>query len=189
MTNDETEKGTVVKTGIKNQKGFSLTEVVLTLVVGGILAGVSSQTMVNNMNSYSSMANRRATVSDSRQSMNQVAFELRGLTTSKIQEITPTRISFADSSGSNTSFRLATNGSTLAIFRGNDVLLDRIDSFVLNYYNAQGQEISAEAASIPNIRRIKVSLVTSPIASEGKISLSTTITPRQFIGFANYQNQ
>lgn len=174
---------------IKNQNGFSLTEVVLTLVVATMIAGVSSQTMMNNVGSYAFMASRRATVADSRHSMNQISYELRGLTTAEVTEITPTKISFNDSSGSSTNFRLATNGSTLAVFRGNEVLLDRVNSFVLNYYNDQGQELSAEAGNIPNIRRIKVSIVTAPVSNEGQITLSTVITPRQFIGYANYQVQ
>lgn len=174
---------------LKNQNGFSLTEVVLTLVVATMLAGVSSQTMMNNMDSYAFMATRRAAVADSRHSINQVSYELRGLTTAEITEITPTKISFKDTQGNSTNFRLATNGATLAVFRGSEVLLDRVNSFTFNYYNDQGQELSAEAGNIPNIRRIKVNITTAPVSDEGQIALSTIITPRQFIGYANYQVQ
>lgn len=174
---------------MKNEKGFSLTEVVLTLVIASLIAAASSQTLFNNMDSYASIANRRSTVSDARHSMNQISSELRGLTTSEIQGVTATQINFADSNGSNTSFRLDTNGNTLAVYRGNDILLDRVNSFVLNYYNDQGQEINPDPQNIANIRRIKVSISAAPVSEEGQIALSTIITPRQFIGFANYQYQ
>lgn len=178
-----------MKTRLKNERGFSLTEVILTLVVGTLLAGASSQTMVNSMTSYASIANRRATVSDSRYAMNQVTYELRGLSTAKIKSINSTEIYFTDSTGSDSSFHLATNGSNLALFRGSEVLLDKVESFSIDYYNDQGQEIAATAENIPNIRRIKVDITASPISKEGAITLSTIITPRQFIGFANYQYQ
>jgi hypothetical protein len=172
---------------LKNSKGFTLVEAVLGLVMGAMVLGVTSQTLLNNMDSYTFVANRKSALGDARYAMDRMSYELLRVDSADLVAIEPTRIRFTDDTGTLTSFRLGTNGDTLALFRDTDLLVDKISSFALTYLDNDGNTVAPDAVNIPQVKRIKITLTTEEVDDEGQITLSTTVTPRVFIGYSNYQ--
>ena len=132
------------------------------------------------------MAARKASLADTRQAMDRMSYELRLVQQNGITAITPTEIHFTDAQGQNTNFRLGTNGPDLSIYRGNNLIVDRVHSFVVNYYDASGTEIIPAANTIADVKRIKLNIVTDEVNNEGNIALSTVVIPRNVIGYNNY---
>lgn len=172
---------------LKGQRGFTLLELVLSIVVGGVIFGIASETLVRQADTYSFIANRKNSIADVRYGMNKISHELLRLETADIQGISPTGISFIDENGQNASFSLGADGSSLAVYRGNDALVEDVASIDFEYHNGDGDVIDAVDNNIDEVRRIKVTITTEPKGDEGAISISTTVVPRSFIGYANYQ--
>lgn len=172
---------------IRDQRGFTLLELVLSIVVGGVIFGIASETLVRQADTYSFIANRKNSIADVRFGMNKISHELLRLETSDIQAISPTGISFLDENGQGASFSLGQDGSSLSVYRGNDALVEDVASIDFEYHNGDGEVIDAVDANIDDVRRIKVTITTEPKGDEGAISISTTVVPRSFIGYANYQ--
>lgn len=172
---------------LRNQNGFSLLELILALLVGGIVIGVSSQTLVSNVDSYSFITNRKAALGDVRYAINRISHELLRIGESDLQNIDSTRIDFYDSDGTLANFRLGTNGANLGLFRGSDLLVDRVSTFSLEYYDGDGNVVSPTSGNETLVKRIKMTITTEPKNDEGSITLSTVVTPRVFIGYSNYQ--
>lgn len=172
---------------LKNHRGFTLVEVVLALVLGTIFMTTSSSMILNNIDSYQFQTSRKAALSDVRYALNRISRELRYLETTDITNIFSVKIDFLDETGTATNFRLVTSSGNLSLYRGTLVLIDRISSFSIKYYDDQGIELVADPASIPSVRRIKVSIASEPVAQEGVITLTTTITPRDFLDYNNYR--
>ena len=170
-----------------NNHGFSLIETVLGLCMGVAVLGITSSTMLNNFDAGTYITERKAEIGDARYAMSRITDELLHVETADISNIQATQISFVSQSGESTNFRLAANGSGMGLYRGNNLLVDKVASFGLTYYDADGNAVAADAAQIPNVRRIKVSLTTGDSGGESNLALSTTITPRIFVGYSSYQ--
>lgn len=172
---------------LKNNRGFSLIETVLGLCLGVAVLGLTSDALINNFDAATYISERKSELGDGRYAMNRMTDELLHVETADISSIQATQISFVSQSGESTNFRLAANGSEMGLYRGDNLLVDHVTSFELTYYDANGAEIAADLAQIPNLRRIKVSLTTGQSDGENNIVLSTLITPRVFVGYSSYQ--
>lgn len=162
-------------------------EVVLTLAIGAAIFGIAADIMMRQADTYSFVANRKKSVADVRYAIDRMAHEFRHLETTDILNISSSKIDFVDEYGQIASFELGTNGSDLAIYRGNDVLIPSVQSFLLEYQDGWGNPLAADPTQIPNVRRIKLTLTTAPYGDEGSVTLRTTVVPRSFIGYTNYQ--
>lgn len=172
---------------LKNSHGFTLIELLLSIVVAGTIFGIAAETMMREADTYSFITNRKTTIADVRYAMNRMSHELLRVETSDIKDISGNKIDFTDENGNTTSFKLATNGSDLAVYRGSDILIPKVQTFTIEYQDGQGNTLTAEPGQISNVRRIKLSVATEAKSNEGSITLSTTVIPRDFIGYANYQ--
>lgn len=171
---------------LKNKNGFSLVELILALLLGVLFVGFGAKLVTDNIDLYTGMTARKASLADTRQAIDRMSYELRLVQENGITNISPTEIYFMDAQGQNTSFRLGTNGPALSIYRGNDLIVDRVSSFVVNYYDANGTEILPAPNTITDVKRIKLNIVTDEVNNEGNIVLSTMVIPRNFIGYSNY---
>lgn len=162
-------------------------ELILSLAVVGALFGIASQTLIRQADTFSFIANRKTAIGDVRFALNRMSGELKHLETADIQDISATKINFIGRNGQATSFSLKTNGKNVSIFHGNEVLIPRVENFHLEYQDGQGKSLNPDPGEMPNVRRIKITVKTEPVADEGSITLSTTVVPRGFIGYTNYQ--
>lgn len=175
-----------VRIRLNHARGASFVEIVLALVVSGVIAAAASHTMISNVDSYSHIANRRTTLSDVRHSFNEMARELRALNVAKIISIGTTSIAFVDSQGQNSAYRLDVTSTGLGLYRGDDLLYDRVSTLALSYYDGDSIEVPPQSQNIPRVKRIKISLVTQPVDGEGRMSVDAVVIPRDYIGYTSY---
>lgn len=171
-------KKTFIK--INGPSGFSLLEMILTLVLVGIIVFVSTNIMINQADMYSFTANRKATISDLRSAVTNISNELSRITTSDINNIYNKAISFTDASGTNTSYRLDASG---ALYRGSKPMVDNIQDVKIRYMDGNGNPLSPTPANISFVKRIQFTIATKPRNKEESITISTYITPRAFLGY------
>lgn len=165
-----------------NSKGFSIIELILYISLSAIILGVTSQIMRNHVDAYSFITNRHSALSDAGYALDRIVYELLRIETADIISIDGDSIEFVDKDNNPASFKLAANGSNMALFRGNELMVSPVQSFSIKYYDLNGNV----TAVIGDIRKFEVGIVTAPVASEGSITLSTMVTPRPFL-YENYQ--
>lgn len=173
-------------TTLKDKTGFSLFELILALLIGSLVLFGSFSLMNNYLSGYAFLANRKSALSDIRHAANRIASELMLLETSDISSISSTRLDFTDENGNATHYRLDTNGPDLAIFRGGNLLVDRVQSLEIAYMDGNGNALPTLPSSINSIRRIGVKIESEPLDQEGAIIIKKIITPRNFIGYENF---
>lgn len=175
-----------MKIRLNEAQGASFVEIILTLVVAGVIAATASHTMINNVDSYSHISNRRSAISDVRHSFNEMARELRALSLAKIVSIGTTTFRFVDAQGFNTEYRLDVTGNGLGLYRGDELMYDRISTLSFSYYDDDGTEVPPQSQNIPRVKRIKLSLVTQPVDGEGRVTVDAMVIPRDYIGYTSY---
>lgn len=181
---------------LKNNGGFSMLEMVLALVMGSLIVGATSQSLLDNVDSYTFIANRKSALGDARYAMNRMTQELLKVkSTSNLTISNPLGIQFNDDTGTAVGFYMSGNGSSgNALWRGDvsdgtaddQKLVDNISAFNVSYFDANNVAV-ATSGDATTVKRITIQLSTAAIGNEGSVSLQTTVTPRDFIGYANYQ--
>lgn len=170
-----------------NVRGFTLIELILSMLIMTAIFGITAQTMMSTSDSMSFISNRKTVVADVRYGVNKMTQELRLIDTDDLTSITSTRIDFVDASSGATNYRLATDGSRLAVYRGDDILIPNVAAFTIEYQDGVGNVLGADSAEIPNVRRIKLEVTTEPLGDEPSMTVSTLVVPRSFVGYTNYQ--
>lgn len=179
---------------IRDVRGFTLFELVMSMILGGVIFGVAAETMIQQAESFSFIANRKESITDVRVTMNRMTHELLRIESSDLQNINSNGIYFSDVDGDNTSFAYVADdvGSDEVdlisgkIYRGATVLLDGVSDFQIEYLDEEGNTLTAEDTNIEEVRRIRLSITMAEKGSEGEINVTTLVTPRSFIGYANY---
>ena len=156
------------------------------MVISSLVLTYAAECTLSNMNAYAFYAKRHSSLHDVRNTVNRINYELLDIRTGDITDISPTSISYVDTDGNNSNFHLGVLGDSLAVFRLDKPLVNRLDTFTIHYYDNAGNELIADPANISDIKRIGLSLVTQPIDGEGSISITTTVVPRYFLGYNNY---
>ncbi len=162
----------------RNNKGFSLVEIVLFIVMSGILLGVTTDIMLGQLTTYSFLSSRQNTLSDARYALNRVSNDLLRIPTGGLIAVDASSIDFIDSQGFSTSFNL-TSGE---LRRGAETLLESVSDFQVSALDANGDP----AAVLTDIKKFQVTIVTAPLDNEGSLTLSTSVTPRVLV-YNSYQ--
>lgn len=171
---------------IRDNRGFTLVEIIMYIVIAGLGMGVTYGAFSSQVDSYSNIAQRKMAMSDTRYAINRITYELMRVENSNISSITSHRVSFTDSSDSSTSFQLSGSGDSQSLDRGTEKLLDHVKTFDVVYYDEDGNVLDAIDDNISQIRKFEITVTTLAQGDEGELSLSATITPREFI-YDNYQ--
>ncbi|MBF0104167.1 MAG: hypothetical protein HQM16_02460 [Deltaproteobacteria bacterium] len=181
------KKNSSMSMRLKSSGGFTLFEIVLSIVIAGIIFGVASETMIQQAKTYSFIANRKTTIADVRYAVNRMVHEIRYFETTDISSITASSMSFIDEDGQPATFSLSASGGSLAVFRNSDVIIPKVEDFDIEYQDGTGAVLEPVDGSITDVRRFKITVTTEPMDEEGSITLSTTVIPRSFLGYVNYQ--
>jgi prepilin-type N-terminal cleavage/methylation domain-containing protein len=176
------------KNNNRKQKGFTLVETLLALVVTGAIFTIVAQSMIQQTETYSFITNRKSTIGDVRRALRDMNYELLRIQDGDIQDIAEDSIDFVDAEGNNSSYEIGLFNNKLSITKGgNDVLLPGISSFEIEYEDGMGNSLDPAVSSVEDVVRIKFIITTQPKNDEPPITLSTTVIPRDFIGYSNYQ--
>lgn len=170
-----------------NNKGFTLLEVILTMLIMTIVFGVAAEVMLQQADAYSYVNHRKSALQDARYGMYQMKIELEKMKTTGLNNITGTEIDFINDKGVATNFHLGMHGADLAVFHGTEVLIDRVELFGIDYFDASGAVLAPSMATKPLVRRIRFNVRTAEQDNEGPINMSAQVIPRDFLGYKNFK--
>jgi MSHA biogenesis protein MshO len=154
--------------------GFTLVEIVITIVLVGILAGLAASILIQGITSYSVEEARVDVHYQARLAMERMAREIRQIrSTADITAITNTNLRFTDVNGASVGFTWTS--PTLSRWNGvgTNVLAPNITAFNFNYYQQNGAAAAAATLWIVEIT------LTSQQGSES-VQMSTRVHPRNF---------
>jgi len=158
-------------------KGYTLIELVLTIVIVGIIAAVSAQVLVRGIDAYTLITNRKDALQHARVGMDRMIDELILLNSSKISSISDTKIGFWDDTNALTNFRRTSQGGNLVLYRGDDFLAGIVGLLDFDYFKSTG----APAVWPWDVRRINIELTIQALGGVGSIPLRTEVFPRGFM--------
>ncbi len=165
-----------------DKKGFTLIETILTIIVVGIIAGVSGQVLLRGIDAYSMIMNRKDAVQHARVGMDRMMYELLLVDSSKLTSISDTRIDFIDANGNAANFSRANVYGTLDLVRGNDFLAGQVTLLDFDLFKTDGS-----SAVFPwDVRRINIELTTQALGGYGTVPLRTEVFPRNFM-YSNFR--
>lgn len=174
-----------MKKKIKNS-GFSLVEFILVIAVGSFIAGVTAKILNTQVDAYSFITNRQSALSDARYANNFIYNELLRMSSDGFTNCSDNSITFIDGENNSVTFQTEVVDGTTRLMRNNDILLNSISSFSLDYFDTAGNQFDNTLFNdlvneMSNIRQVKMTIVTSPSGNESPMTLTTTVTPRVFI--------
>jgi prepilin-type N-terminal cleavage/methylation domain-containing protein len=138
----------------EGQKGFTLIEILIVIVVMSILFGIGAKMISTTIYSWNIITLRKDMLLSSRMGMNRMVREIRLADTSKINIIyNPTDFQFTDIYNKFIRFRL--DGTTLR--RNSHILVDNLQNgngLQFTYLDSNGNQ----AATASQIRRVRIRL-------------------------------
>ena len=158
---------------MNREAGFTLIEVVVTLVLVGIMAAVAGMAIVQGVQGYVFARENATTTQKAQLAMARMSLELLELT--DVTTAAGNQIVYDRDSGSHT----ITFASGIVTIDG-DVLVDDVDSLSLSYWKSDGTTAWVQGTDpIGDLSTIQIVLVLSrPDTDIGTISFTTTIHPR-----------
>jgi prepilin-type N-terminal cleavage/methylation domain-containing protein len=160
-----------------NPNGFTLIEIVITIVIVGVLAGIASLIILQGIRSYSDEEARSNVHYQARFAMERMAREIRLIRSASLTDITSMtniNLRFTDVNGAATGFNWANPILNRWNGVGNDVLATGITAFNLNYFQQDGVTPAAAAT----LWFVEITM-TSQQGSES-LQMRTRVHPRNF---------
>jgi prepilin-type N-terminal cleavage/methylation domain-containing protein len=164
---------------MKSQSGFTLIEIIVSLVLVGILATLAGMGLVAGTKGYiftkeNTHMTQKVQLAMTR--LNREILELINVTTATSSTLAYEGVDGNRTLGLNSgSIKIAGDGVALA---SGDLLIDQVNSFALTYYKGD-QVWQSGVDSIQLLSSVKIDLeITRTDSGLGQISFSTTVNPR-----------
>ena len=165
----------------KKRDGFTFIETILSIIMVGVLAGVSAKILITGLDVYSLIVNRNNAYHTARVGMDRMVDELVEIRFTDITWMSSTRLSFRDRTGLATNFRITTisrDGLTIpCIYRGDDYLSGNITYFNFDYLREDG----TTAFFSWQLRVIGIDMELESPGDGGRVHLRTAVFPRSFM--------
>ena len=156
-----------------HKKGFTLVELVLTIALIAIVAGVIAPVLVGGLRSYVMISSQKAALAQVRLAMERMSAEIRLIPdTDSIDTWTSTQFQFDIPSESNVRYRLQSGD----LQRGSTDLASNVSNLNFTYLNSGGNP----AAAKEDIYRIGVEMTLDAAGGQGSITIRTEVFPRRF---------
>lgn len=156
-----------------HKRGMTLIEVVLSLAIIGLTAGIVTPMVAAGIKSYALVAHRRSALAEAKLTLNRMIGEfIRIPNTNSITKWSPANIAFDTQSESNISYSLAGTD----IIRNGVIIANSASMLNFTYLNAAGNPAAVKA----DIKSIRVELAIDAGAEHGLIRLRTEVFPRGF---------
>lgn len=164
------------------ESGYTLIELVLTIIIVGIIAVVTASVLLRGIDTYSLVMNRKDANQHARVGMDRMVSELLLARWYDFTLINDTKIDFWDRDGSATSFKRTTYEGTVDLYRGNDFLAGQIALLDFDFYKQDNS-----TASWPwDVKRINIELTVQSLGGFGSVPLRTEVFPRNFM-YSNFR--
>ena len=169
---------------MKKQAGFTLIEIIVVLIIGGIMMTVAGMAIVTGLKGYFFARDNASITQNAQLSMTRLSRELMELT--NITDYTSSQVSYERPDNSDSSIALTiyldSDNHTIKIARGvnpsgGDILVDRVNNFTLDFRN------TSDAVWVEGFDEIQdlsyITIVLDLERTDGSIiSFSTTVNPR-----------
>jgi len=154
-----------------HSNGFTLIEIVITIAIVGIIAGIAAMIIAQGVRAYSDERLRSDVHYQARFAMERMSREIRTIRSrADVTTMLNTDLQFADVSGNAVRFNLV--GSDIR--RSGSLLASNITSFAFSYY----QDSGAAAPSAATLWTIEISLTATQGAEV--LQMRTRVHPRNF---------
>ena len=166
---------------MKKQAGFTLIEIIVVLIIGGIMMTVAGMAIVTGLKGYFFARDNASITQNAQLAMTRLSrelMELTNVTTAETSRITFSRLGLSNSQ----TIYLDLNYDTIKIVSGiaasgGDILVDRVNNFALGFYNSSDALWVEGFDDIQDLSYITIALDLE--RTEGSIiSFSTTVNPR-----------
>lgn len=162
-----------------NPKGFTLIEIVITIVIIGILAGLAAVIILQGVRAYSTEQSRSDVHYQARLAMERMAREIRIIRSpAAITVSTATNLRFTDVNGAVLGFQWINPTVYRWNGAGNDVLATGVNPFSFNYFRNDGVTPAVLPADLGLLWYIDI-VMTSQQGGE-TLQMRTRIHPRNF---------
>lgn len=161
------------------KKGFTLIELILTVIIVGLIAGVSAQVLLQGIDTYSLITSRKNAMDNARVSMDRMVSEFLLLKSLDISSIQEAQIDFVDQLGGATNFKRV---NTIDLYRGNDYMGGPLALLDFDFYKSDGTVTNVAA----DVRKINIELTIQSLGGYGTIPLRTEVFPRNFM-YTNFR--
>lgn len=130
-----------------NQKGVTLLELVLSLVIIGVVVVVSTEVFVYSSKNIVSANRTREAVQMGRMALDRMGREIRNIGGNRCVTVASrTQFSFVDVDRNSITFSWNGEGSPLR--RNNDVLVDQVNNLSFTYYNRAYPPVPIETPAV-----------------------------------------
>jgi len=166
---------------MKKQAGFTLIEIIVVLIIGGIMMTVAGMAIVTGLKGYFFVRDNASITQNAQLAMTRLSrelMELTNVTTAETSRITFSRLGLSNSQ----TIYFDLNYDTIKIVSGiaasgGDILVDRVNNFALGFYNSSDALWVEGFDDIQDLSYITIALDLE--RTEGSIiSFSTTVNPR-----------
>lgn len=148
--------------------GFTLVEVILTIVILGIIGALVGPILKSGVKSYNLIYSRKAALGQARFAMERMVDEMRLIrSTSDITTWTQSNLQFNIPNESAISYSLSGNN----LLRKGAILADGVTLLQFSYLDSNGNQ----AGAVGDIRRIGIEMQVSAGASKGSIKQRTQV--------------
>ncbi len=157
------------------EAGFTLMELILTIVIAGMLAGFTAHMLVAGADTFDYLTVRKTGLEDSRMAMQRIVKEVRqALDPGMIQKATADSMRYLNVNNQSVQVRYINQSISL----NGQTLIDHVSQFNLKFFDGSGVQLAFPISNTGNIWRIRVSFVYSNGGQS--ISLQQDIVPRNF---------
>ncbi|MBI4238245.1 MAG: prepilin-type N-terminal cleavage/methylation domain-containing protein [Deltaproteobacteria bacterium] len=163
------------------RRGFSATEVLLSMIILSIVALAVSPVFFQSVASYALATGRARVMHDARNAIMQMQREMITVTTARITGIQAQQFSFIDDNALAATYQFTPGAPFGTITRGATLVMPNAVNLTFSYFDANG----AVTNVIANVRRIGVTIVAAA-PNQGNLTLRTEVFPRNF-AYTNFQ--
>jgi prepilin-type N-terminal cleavage/methylation domain-containing protein len=157
-----------------NQKGFTLIELIMVIIITSIIASISAMLILQGAKSYQKEVSYSDIHNQGRLSIERMAREIRlirSATAADISTMTATNIVFNDVNGTNIQFSFAGN----TISRNGNTLANNVQSLTFSYYQQDGTTVAAAATQVWYIQ-----IAITTVNAGETLSMRLRVHPRNF---------
>jgi prepilin-type N-terminal cleavage/methylation domain-containing protein len=140
---------------IANIEGVTLVELMVTVVLIGIIAGVTAKMLLTGAGAFNSVSNRNEVLHSNRISLEMLSKDLRAIKSKNhILSASSSQLVFTNIYDEQITFSFS-NGT---LYRNSNMIVEGLSSFQFAYYDEDGNAISSPVSTLSDIWDIDISV-------------------------------